>query len=362
MAPSKNLLRRNSQPGSISKQLTPTLGSLCTFIAFGALWLLAAWSEQRWSAAGLWVMLGLSLSTGLLHGALDALLLLQRFASRARALMMAVLYLAAVIATGALLSGSPTLALFALIAMSAWHFGEPFGRWTGQAPTPTRTHAHRSALAGLTRAVLGAAPVLLLPWTQANLATSALLPWLSADALQIWRGLGLLWLGLFVVWAWTCGLPRWRAYRQAWAELLAILLLNLSLSPLLAFALYFGAYHAPLHIWRVWQAGRAEQVCQAAPLPQITAVATLAAVASVTAVLLLTAGLGVWLWRLPGAELTQTAVAGDALRWLVVALAALTLPHLLLISRCSRWLESASSNNSSSSSSAAEVLRGRELL
>ena len=336
--------RGDQQPAKFA----PFIPAVCCFTA---LWLLGAWSEQRWPAAGLWVMLGLSLSTGLLHGALDALLLLQRFASRTQALGMAGLYLAAVLVAGALLSRSPTLALFALIAMSAWHFGEPFGRWAGpwQAQTP--------ALAALTRVVLGAAPVLVLPWTQADIATAALLPWLSADALHVWRGLGLVWLGLFAAWAWADGLARWRAYWQAWAELLAVLLLNLSLSPLLAFALYFGAYHAPLHIWRVWRAGRNNKADKAKSLPRTTTVA--AALAAVSAVLLLTAGLGALLWQLPGADRLQTAVAGDALRWLVVALAALTLPHLLLISRCSRWLASASS---SSSNSAAEALRGRELL
>lgn len=322
----KNLLQRVVMVGGLRQaSFGPFVPAVC---GFAALWLLAAWGEQRWPAVGLWVMLGLSLSTGLLHGALDALLLLQRFDSRARALGMAGLYLAAVLVTGALLNDHPTLALFALIAMSAWHFGEPFGRWVGQ------TQMQTPALAALTRVVLGAAPVLLLPWTQANEATDALLPWLPAEALQAWRGLGLIWLGLFAAWAWVGGLPHWRAYRQAWAELLAVLLLNLSLSPLLAFALYFGAYHAPVHIWRVWRAGTA------APLPW-----TAAAVAAVIAVLLLTAGLGALLWQLPGVDRWQTAVAGDALRWLIVALAALTLPHLLLISRCSRWLSAADNNS-----------------
>lgn len=316
---------------------------------FAALWLLAVSSEHRWPSTGLWVMVSLSLSTGLLHGALDALLLLQRFASRTRALAMGGLYLAAVLVAGALLSRSSTLALFALLAMSAWHFGEPFGRWAG----PTQTQPPTPTLAGLTRVVLGAAPVLLLPWTQANEATSALLPWLSADALQAWRGLAYVWLGLFAAWVWACGLPRWRAYRQAWAELLAVLLLNLSLSPLLAFALYFGAYHAPVHIWRVWRAGRIKAIDKAgtaAPLPRIAA-----AVAAVIAVLLLTAGLGALLWQLPGVARLQTAVAGDALRWLIVALAALTLPHLLLISTCSRWLSTAANNNNDNNTVAAAI-------
>ncbi len=335
MAWLKVLPQRNAMLGDLRR------GSFSlTACVFAALWLLAAWGEQRWPAAGLWVMLGLSLSTGLLHGALDALLLLQSFASRTRALGMAGLYLAAVLVAGALLSRSPTLALFALIAMSAWHFGEPFGRWVG--PRQTQT----PALAWLTRVVLGAAPVLVLPWTQTDIATSTLLPWLPAEALQAWRGLGVVWLSLFAAWAWVGGLPRWRAYWQAWAELLAVLLLNLSLSPLLAFALYFGAYHAPLHIWRVWCAGRAGRISKAdkaKPLPRTSAV--VAALAAVSAVLLLTAGLGALLWQLPGTERLHTAVAGDPLRWLVVALAALTLPHLLLISRCSRWLSTSSNND-----------------
>ena len=293
-----------------------------------ALWALAVWVDHTLPTAGLWALLGLSLSTGFVHGALDAQLLLQRFASRSRALAVAGLYLVAVLALGATLSAHPGAALFALIAMSAWHFGESYGRWTPSRP----------ALQTLTRVVVGGAPVLLFPWLVSDATASQLLPWLSVDALPAWRGLGLLWLVLFAVWAGCCGLPAWRAHRHAWVELAGIGLLNLSLSPLMAFALYFGAYHAPVHIWRVWRSGRTSRSERDQRSEQSGAGAGPLNRWSVAAVAGLTILLGVMLWKLLGGPDLQPAEVQNSLRWLIVLLAALTLPHLVLISLCARML------------------------
>ena len=284
-----------------------------------AIWAVAIWVDRTVPIAGVWALLGFSLSTGFVHGALDAQLLLQRFSSHSRALVMAALYLLAVLAVGATLSMYPGTALFALIAMSAWHFGEGYGRWA-----PTRPVLHI-----LTRLVVGGAPVLLFPWTVPEGTTSHILPWLSVGSLQAWRGLGLLWLALLLVWAVFFGLPEPRAHRHAWAELAGIGLLNLSLSPPMAFALYFGAYHAPAHIWRVWRSGLARKSASALGAARWWAIA---------AVVALTILLGVLLWKALDGMTVQPAEFNDSVRWLIVALAALTLPHLLLISACARML------------------------
>ena len=166
-----------------------TVPSGARVVAWAVVWASVIWVDRSLPVAGVWALLGFSLSTGFVHGALDAQLLLQRFASRSRALLMAGLYLLAVLAVGATFSLHPGTALFALIAMSAWHFGEGYGRWAPTSP----------ALQTLTRVVVGGAPVLLFPWTVPEGASSQLLPWLPVSALQAWRGLGLLWLALFLV-------------------------------------------------------------------------------------------------------------------------------------------------------------------
>ena len=322
------------------------------------LWTVTVWVDRTLPTAGLWSLLGLSLSTGFVHGALDAQLLLQRFASRSRALAVAGVYLLAVLALCAVFNAHPSAALLALIAMSAWHFGESYGRWT-----PTR-----SLLAILTRVVVGGAPVLLFPWEVSDATAQLLLPWLSVDALQAWRGLGVLWLVLFAMWAGWHGGPAWRANRYAWLELAGVGLLNLSLSPPMAFAIYFGAYHAPAHIWRVWRSGRTicnerneskqhsepsqpsqpsqtsqrsqpSEPSEPSQRSQSPAFATRSLawrwVASVAGLTIL---LGAILWLSSGAPKSQPAQVQTALRWLIVFLAALTLPHLVLISTCARML------------------------
>ena len=278
--------------------------------------LLAVWADRRQPDAGLWTLLGLSLSSGLVHGALDAQLLLQRFATRTRSLAMAGLYLLAVILTGAALVSAPSLALLLLVLMSVWHFGEAYQRWPNGSPTQ----------ALLTRLVVGGAPVALLLWSVWDASALSGLHWLAAAATRALQAMAATWLGLTVVWAALCGLPRWRAYRHAWTELAAAVLLNLTLSPLMAFALYFGIYHAPVHVWRVL---RIEQAAAANTTSRWVATAV---------VILLTAALGLLLWTPAAFRGLAVLDPADTVRWLIVGLAALTWPHLVLITACSQLL------------------------
>ena len=80
--------------------------------------------EQAWPTLGWWVFVILTLSLGMGHGALDAVLLLAQFAPRSKALWLSAGYLVVVLFTGWVLSWSIGLALLALVAMSLWHFGE----------------------------------------------------------------------------------------------------------------------------------------------------------------------------------------------------------------------------------------------
>jgi beta-carotene 15,15'-dioxygenase len=277
--------------------------------------------------AGLWVLMFVSVTVGFGHGALDAHLLRRRFPSRPRALALAAAYLLVVMVLGWLLSRSAAAALWLLLALSVWHFGEAYARWDGLHP----------AMQILTRLVVGGAPVMLPMWLSPDAMAALLQSAWQGNEVQVWRWLAAIWLGLLTAWAVLCGIPRYHAARHAWYELAGALALNLAFSPLMAFAIYFGFYHSPVHIWRVWRTRPVRPTSLAADAsgsPSTTSFSLTTVAATFVATLLLSAALLVLL------DLNPSAMSLEAvsLRWLIVALAALTLPHLVLISLCARQL------------------------
>lgn len=298
--------------------LSKTGGVAAVLVLLTTLGLLR-WLDKTVPESGLWALLLLSVTVGFVHGALDTVLLPQRFAFGRQAAVMFVLYLLAVVTLGWLLGMAISLALWMLLLMSAWHFGEPYGRW----------NSLPAIASGLTRAVVGGAPVML-PALLASDRLAAILTGVVPEVgLQGWYVLALTWLGLLLVWLPFCGLPRIRALRYAWVELLASVLLYVLFSPLMAFALYFGVYHAPVHIWRVW---RSLQTSSKAARSAIVVTAAVALTTLGTWLL----GAGLW-WFLSSTSNLVTDWA-TALRWLIVAFAALTAPHLVLISLCAEFL------------------------
>ena len=123
-----------------------------------------------------------------------------------------------------------------------------------------------------------------------------------------------------------CGVPRHAAAQHAWYELVGAFMLNLAFSPLMAFALYFGFYHAPVHIWRVWRSRPRGKLVSSFGLLHFAAT------------LLITLILGAALFSVLEKSASMFSMEAAGLRWLVVALAALTLPHLVLVSLCARQL------------------------
>ncbi len=280
------------------------------------------WADKTIPQAGLWALLLLSTSVGFVHGALDAVLLPRRFASRTQAAFMFAGYLLSVLLVGWLLGGAVSFALWVLLLMSAWHFGEPYGRWHGFSPLQS----------GLTRIVVGGASVMLPVLMATEQLAIVLTRVLPALGYQGWQALAWVWLGLLIVWLVLCGVRRARALRYAWFELLGCVLLYALFSPLMAFALYFGIYHAPVHIWRVWRASA--NAASTGP-PKINTGGTIAA-AALTTILTWLLGAGLW-WFLAPDPIAAPDGSG-ALRWLIVAFAALTAPHLVLISLCAAFL------------------------
>lgn len=283
---------------------------------------LLLWIDKATPLAGVWVLLLLSISFGFIHGALDAVLLPQRFASRAQAAFVFVAYLLLVLLLGWLLGSVVSLALWVLLLMSAWHFGEAYGRWNDLSVLQS----------GLTRIVVGGAsvmlPMLLAPEKLATILTQVV----PVVGFKGWQILAWVWLALTAVWLLRFGVTQAGALRYAWLELLGCVLLFGLFSPLMAFALYFGAYHAPVHIWRVW---RASSRAALAGSPKISTGVAIGAAVLTTALSWL---LGAVLWWFLAPDVFATPDIAAVLRWLIVAFAALTAPHLVLISLCAPFL------------------------
>ncbi len=269
---------------------------------------------------GWWLFVGLALSMGMFHGTLDALLLLREFNTpqNGHVLLFRVtfLYLLGVVAIGTVLLQSLPLALVALLAMSIWHFGEPYGRWSSRAWTVRLQVGGASVML----------PVLLSPVVMHALmeqlfGVQAKLVWL------LWQSLAWIWLAFSIVQF----LQMWRGKTPGTAdalkEVLAVAVLNALLSPLFAFALYFGVYHSGAHIGRVLRT-QTTTIRHALTQPLLI----LTVLLTVVLMWLL------WLYALPAVQM-QDMPQTKVLHWLIVTLAAVTLPHMLLVSRCAHWLQ-----------------------
>jgi Brp/Blh family beta-carotene 15,15'-monooxygenase len=300
--------------------------------------------EAQWPPLALWAFVLLSLTLGFGHGALDAVLLLGQFAPRSKALVVSALYLLSVLLAGWALSWSVPWALLLLVLMSVWHFGE----------------LHSYAL--WARLCVGGAsvmwPMLVAQGAMAELLQGTLGAGFSA-AWQAWHMLanGWLILVLFCTMGWVVrwflsrtklsgigesnasgqGLLSSRHHHALFAalEILAIWCAYLLLSPLLAFALYFGVYHCLTHVARVRRAVLAHS---GLALARYAA----AFIASALATALLLALLWRFMPNLPWLGVGNAfSNPGQILQWLVVSLAAVTLPHLILVSYSARWLNPA---------------------
>lgn len=279
---------------------------------------LLLWADMTMPQSGLWALLLLGISVGFVHGALDVMLLPLHSTCKAQAALFFVAYLSAVLLLGWLLSGAVSFALAVLLVMSVWHFGEPYGRWNGL----TRLQGH------LTRASVGGAPVMLPVWFAPGQLEAALAGVVPEIGMRGWYVMAWFWLGIFAIWLLLCGITRMQTLRYAWFELLACVALSALFSPLMAFALYFGAYHAPVHIYRVWRA-------HVKGVAKISTGMTIAAIAVTTGVAWLL-GVGLeWFFMLGTIGAPGSA---NYLRWFIVAFSALTAPHLVLITLSATFL------------------------
>ena len=275
------------------------------------------WLDRLKPQAGLILLILLVASLGMLHGVLDVLLMVRHLRTRGARRVAGALYLVAMIITAMALRSMPGVALLLLLGLSLWHFGEAFdGAW--------RSSRLQSFAA---RFVRGGAPVLM----PALVARPALEPIVRAAVSGDWAAF--VWVGwsvLAITWACvTCGWLVWSravstpdrtARRRACFELAGLSLLYVLVSPLMAFALYFGLYHAAGHIRRVM--GPVSPGVRGRLHRDSRLVAALALSAAMCVLLVATLH----------AQAPVLSLEDLALRSVILVLTAVSVPHVLLIS------------------------------
>jgi beta-carotene 15,15'-dioxygenase len=297
--------------------LTPPIAKAVITTALAAAAIALLWLDRLQPRSGLIVLVVLVGSLGMLHGALDVLLMARHLKTPGARLVAGTSYLLATIATAIALRSQPGVALMLLLGLSLWHFGENFDG------PPRPSLAQQIAV----RFVRGGAPVMM----PALIARPALEPLVGAAvggdaAALVWAG----WSVLAIAWVCiTCGWLAWSharpspertKHRKVLLELAGLVMLYALASPLMAFALFFGLHHAAGHIRRVIgsvPAGARGRMHRDPRL--ITALA-------------LTLVMGVLLVPMMRAQATVFSLPDLALRSVILALTAVSIPHVLMIS------------------------------
>ena len=284
--------------------------------------------DQSVDQAGLLVFIGLTLTTGFFHGALDIVLIRREFVTAGALATAVVLYGGSAVLLAMLCVRSGGLMIVVLLLMSVWHFGEPYGRWA---------NGRWDRRAWVQRVVAGGAPVML-PLLLSMHTLQALLPMAftldAAWVFAIWQNLAWLWVGICLL-----GLVTYRQQlfsNPLMAEVAFVFAINLLLSPLMAFSIYFGVLHAGAHIFRFVAKHRQQNdIAQKKGsfrvfnrAEGVAIIITCLATASMMLILSL---------YLQNATVFAGAHPG-LLNWVLIALTAVTLPHLVLVSRNSPWL------------------------
>ncbi|MGY6631835.1 MAG: Brp/Blh family beta-carotene 15,15'-dioxygenase [Wenzhouxiangella sp.] len=240
------------------------------------------------------------ITLGIPHGALDGLLLQHsgRWPGRLGSLGFHVFYLAMAMAVVLLWWALPVWSLGAFLLISALHFGGDFK----PAPRPLQW--------------LAGAWLLLLPISFHTAEVARLFALLSGDGgSALAETLALPWPllltgGLLI----AAGMIRWRPTFAL--ELALLLALAWTAPPLVYFTVYFCCLHSLRHFHRSWHhtpASRRRQLWREV-------------IGYSLATLLLGLAAGLWLWAGTGASLEA-----GTLQLIFVGLAALTVPHMLIL-------------------------------
>ena len=251
--------------------------------------------------------------TGLPHGALDPWVAWRIGLWRGRwgfvAFNVAYVGLAALVVMAWRLA--PGLSLVVFLAISAWHFA---GDWRQDLPSWAR------ALAGLALLALPA-----WRWPGDVDASFALLAGADGSVIASWLRVASPWLAAGVA---AVALLAQRRSRATAIELAAVAALALLLPPLVYFVVYFCALHSLRHL-RI-AVGEADASSRG----------PIAGVALLYTVLTLVLAALVWPWLAAAGTLVHTADA-ELLKLVFIGLAALTLPHMLVVMLSERAREKA---------------------
>ncbi len=266
-------------------------------------------------APGVTLFLLVTGTVGVLHGALDLLLICTGNGATHQLLdwRRVATYAACVAVTVLLLLAFPVLIVPLLLAVSVVHFG---GTVSPHLPTAPRMWA------GL---MIGAAPLAaptLLSYAQLHASLAALPSGAGALTLDTWWAATVVWALAAGAFAWSvlrgpALLPKARAAAQcSAAEVVTVLALNLLLEPLAAFAVYFGLMHCPRHITAMWQWWHTQRGgTRLRHLPAAVALACVATLALTVLVVPASAVTVKWAW-VEAALLVITAI---------------TVPHTLVV-------------------------------
>jgi Brp/Blh family beta-carotene 15,15'-monooxygenase len=265
----------------------------------------------------------IALALGIPHGAADNLTLVNALSWRGW-IRLGVVYVSIAAAAALLIIAFPVFGFILVIAMTVWHFG------TGDVQATAELEG-RAPATGKFRVIyalaLGSAPVLLPLTSSAALSTvvslePALSVIYSTPVTAIIRGVVLTLIVISIVALISRG-----ALRSAF-ELFTLAVLGLVVSPFIAFAVYFGLWHATRHTARLAQA--------------TTGAITLRSLASVTKIgipsligfIAILAGVTIFLG--------DDSLSGAVL-WIGLAIVwGLTVPHMWFVSRFDQRLRAES--------------------
>ena len=265
------------------------------------------------------ILAGAGLLAGLPHGGIDHLMAM-RLAGRSMVPVVAVYAGLAAAAWAALQWGGP-FALLAVVALSAVHFG------LGELEFTSELTGWRPAAPVAAAVVVAGSGALLLPLARSgaefNRVATAVSPGLARlIAFEPFRtGVLVVWLAAAAV-AVTAALLA--GLRSSAVDVVLIGLLGLTAPPLVAFAVWFGGWHAVRHCARMLtrEPACAAELARGRVGAAWLALAKLAAPMSVAALVVVVA-LGVFAAAAPD----PAAVLAEVLRLLL----ALTVPHMAIV-------------------------------
>jgi len=256
----------------------------------------------------------IALALGIPHGAADNLTLVNTLSWRGW-IRLSIVYTSIAAAAALLIIAFPVIGFILVIAMTVWHFGTGDVQATAELEGQTAPIGKFRILYAM---ALGSAPVLLPLTSPAALSTVVSLePTLAAiysnPVTAIIRGVVLALIVISIVVLISQG-----ALRSAF-ELFTLAVLGLVASPFIAFAVYFGFWHAARHTARLAQA-----TTGAINMRSLTSV-TKIGIPSLLGFIGILAGVTIYLGDAP--------LSGTVL-WIGLAIVwGLTVPHMWFVSR-----------------------------